>query len=177
MISIATKNDDIVLDFFSGSATTAHAVMQLNAKDAGNRQFILVQLPEVCDESSEAYKANYKNICEIGKDRIRRVGKKLIETDGQVQLDATQPLDIGFRVFKLDSSNLKTWDATPIESDQLEILYDRMTSMIHRVKSDRTDMDMVFEVMLKLGVPLTYAVTKWRSTARRPMPSARTACC
>jgi len=161
-IQLTTEKDenDIVLDFFSGSATTAHAVMQLNAKDAGNRQFILVQLPEVCDENSEAYKANYKNICEIGKDRIRRAGKKLTETDGQVQLEAAQPLDIGFRVFKLDSSNLKTWDATPIESDQLEILYDRMNSMIHRVKSDRTDMDMVFEVMLKLGVPLTYAVTK-----------------
>ena len=152
--------DDIILDFFSGSATTAHAVMQLNAEDGGNRRFILVQLPELCDEKSEAYKAGYKNICEIGKERIRRAGKKILEEHAQVTMDADNPhLDVGFRVFKLDTSNLKTWDATPIEDEQLDLLYRRMNSMIHRVKPERTDLDMIYEIMLKLGVPLTYSVT------------------
>jgi len=163
MATITSKDDnDIILDFFSGSATTAHAVMQLNAEDGGNRQFIMVQLPEVCDEKSEAYKAGYKNICEIGKERIRRAGKKLTETDGQIKLgeEAKQPLDVGFKVYKLDSSNLKTWDAAPIEDDDLLTLYNRMNGMIHRVKPDRTDLDMVYEIMLKLGVPLTYSVQK-----------------
>jgi len=160
LISQATDKDDIIFDFFSGSATTAHAVMQLNAEDGGNRRYILVQLPEVCDENSEAYKAGYENICEIGKERIRRSGKKLTETNGQMQLgDAEkEPFDIGFKVYKLDTSNLKTWDSTPIENDQLDILYDRMNQMISRVKPDRSDMDMVSEIMLKLGVPLTYPV-------------------
>jgi len=160
MVALATRDNDIILDFFSGSATTAHAVMQLNAEDGGNRRYILVQLPEVCDENSEAYKAGYKNICEIGKERIRRSGKKLTETNGQMQLgDAEKELfDIGFKVYKLDTSNLKTWDSTPIENDQLDILYDRMNQMISRVKPDRSDMDMVSEIMLKLGVPLTYPV-------------------
>ncbi|WP_243422285.1 site-specific DNA-methyltransferase [Pseudoflavonifractor phocaeensis] len=160
MVSIASKNDDIILDFFSGSATTAHAVMQLNAEDGGNRRFILVQLPELCDEKSEAYKAGYKNICEIGKERIRRAGKKILEEHAQVTMEEDkQPLDVGFRVFKLDTSNLKTWDATPIEDEQLDLLYQRMNSMIHRVKPERTDLDMIYEIMLKLGVPLTYSVT------------------
>ncbi|MGO5116037.1 site-specific DNA-methyltransferase [Candidatus Avoscillospira sp. LCP25S3_F1] len=158
---ITAKNDsDIILDFFSGSATTAHAVMQLNAEDGGNRRFILVQLPELCDEKSEAYKAGYKNICEIGKERIRRAGKKILEEHTQVTMEEDkQPLDVGFRVFKLDTSNLKTWDATPIEDEQLDLLYQRMNSMIHRVKPERTDLDMIYEIMLKLGVPLTYTVT------------------
>ena len=163
MATITSKDDnDIILDFFSGSATTAHAVMQLNAEDGGNRQFIMVQLPEVCDEKSEAYKAGYKNICEIGKERIRRAGKKLTETDGQIKLgeEAKQLLDVGFKVYKLDSSNLKTWDAAPIEDDDLLTLYNRMNGMIHRVKPGRTDLDMVYEIMLKLGVPLTYSVQK-----------------
>lgn len=187
---ITAKTDgDIILDFFSGSATTAHAVMQLNAEDGGNRRFILVQLPELCDEKSEAYKAGYKNICEIGKERIRRAGKKIAETiyedkfaikiGGQTvaslasAVEIIQPkeeavqqiqeklkgLDIGFKVFKLDTSNLKTWDATPIEDEQLDLLYQRMNTMIHRVKPERTDLDMIYEIMLKLGVPLTYSVT------------------
>ena len=159
---MAMQESPIILDFFSGSATTAHAVMQLNAEDGGNRQFIMVQLPEMCDEKSEAYKAGYKNICEIGKERIRRAGKKLTETDGQITLgeEAKQPLDVGFKVYKLDTSNLKTWDAAPIEDDDLLTLYNRMNGMIHRVKPDRTDLDMVYEIMLKLGVPLTYSVQK-----------------
>ena len=161
-LQLYTDKNSIILDFFSGSATTAHAVMQLNAEDGGNRQFIMVQLPEVCDEKSEAYKAGYKNICEIGKERIRRAGKKLTETDGQIKLgeEAKQPLDVGLKVYKLDTSNLKTWDAAPIEDDDLLTLYNRMNGMIHRVKPDRTDLDMVYEIMLKLGVPLTYSVQK-----------------
>ena len=153
---------DIILDFFSGSATTAHAVMQLNAEDGGNRKYILVQLPEVCDEKSEAAKAGYKNICEIGKERIRRAGKKLTDTNGQMQIGDSEkkPLDVGFRVFKLDSSNLQTWDATPVDELRMEDLLNRMNTMINRVKADRSDLDMVCEVMLKLGVPLTYSVNK-----------------
>lgn len=165
-LQLATSGDDIILDFFSGSATTAHAVMQLNAEDGGNRQFILVQLPEVCDEQSEAYKAGYKNICEIGKERIRRAGAKILaEAEAQHQQlqlgEEEKPLpDVGFRVFKLDTTNLKTWDATPIEDGQVEILYDRMNQMVQQVKPERTDMDMVCEVMLKLGVPLTLPITQ-----------------
>lgn len=193
LVSQVSNTDDIILDFFSGSATTAHAVMQLNAEDGGNRRFILVQLPELCDEKSEAYKAGYKNICEIGKERIRRAGKMLkdaLESSGlfvramkrhQDQHDSLEgfayaeweespdvinakkemaaKLDVGFRVFKLDTSNLETWDATPIENEQLDLLYQRMNSMIHRVKPERTDLDMIYEIMLKLGVPLTYSVT------------------
>ena len=193
LISQVTNTDDIILDFFSGSATTAHAVMQLNAEDGGNRRFILVQLPELCDEKSEAYKAGYKNICEIGKERIRRAGEKLkdtLESSGlfvraakryqdqhgslegltyaeweespdviNAKKEMAAKLDVGFRVFKLDTSNLETWDATPIENEQLDLLYQRMNSMIHRVKPERTDLDMIYEIMLKLGVPLTYSVT------------------
>lgn len=160
LISQVSDEDDIILDFFSGSATTAHAVMQLNAENGGNRRFILVQLPELCDEKSEAYRAGYKNICEIGKERIRLAGKKILEEHTQVTIDEDKsPLDIGFRVFKLDTSNLKTWDATPIEDEQLDLLYQRMNTMIHRVKPERTDLDMIYEIMLKLGVPLTYSVT------------------
>ena len=160
MLSIGTKDDDIVLDFFSGSATTAHAVMQLNAEDGGNRQFILVQLPEVYDEKSEAYKAGYKNICEIGKERIRRAGKKLtVNKNGQLNMDGENaPLDIGFKVFKLDSSNMKLWDATPIDEANADELTERMNQMVRRIKPERSDLDMVYEVMLKLGVPLTYPV-------------------
>ena len=153
------ENDDIILDFFSGSATTAHAVMQLNAEDGGNRQFIMVQLPEVCDQKSEAYKAGYQNFCEIGKERIRRAGKKILEADNQMTLENKKQLDIGFKVFKLDSSNLKTWDNTPVTAEQMDLLYERMNHMIHRVKSDRSDLDMVCEIMLKLGIPLTYSIT------------------
>ena len=182
-LSISTSADDIILDFFSGSATTAHAVMQLNAEDGGNRRFILVQLPEVCDEKSEAAKAGYANICEIGKERIRRAGKKLMQqvtsgvgnikgegygcgmptTKSEWETAIKEIVDVGFRVFKLDSSNLKTWDAAPIDpqaGDVIGELANRMNAMIHRVKPDRSDLDMVFEVMLKLGVPLDFPVTE-----------------
>lgn len=162
MVQIAAKDENsIILDFFSGSATTAHAVMQLNAEDGGNRKFICVQLPELCDEKSEAYKAGYKNICEIGKERIRRAGKKILEENTQVKLgdEEKKPLDVGFKVFKLDTSNLKLWDNTPIEDKQLDLFYKRMNDMIDSVKDDRTDMDVVYEVMLKMGIPLDIPVT------------------
>lgn len=158
------KDNDIVLDFFSGSATTAHAVMQLNAEDGGNRQFICVQLPEVCDEKSEAYKAGYKTICEIGKERIRRAGAKILaeaeEKNKQIQIgEEEKPLpDIGFKVFKLDTSNIKLWDGTPVAEEDYQIILDRMNDMIESIKDDRTDMDVVYEIMLKMGVPLTYPV-------------------
>lgn len=157
-----TDKDSIILDFFSGSATTAHAVMQLNAEDGGNRKFIMVQLPELCDEKSEAYKAGYKNICEIGKERIRRAGKKILEEKGdQIAIgdEEKKPLDVGFKVFKLDTSNLKLWDNTPITGDdQIEMFTERMNSMIDSIKDDRTDMDVVYEIMLKMGVPLDVPV-------------------
>lgn len=148
------KDDDIVLDFFSGSATTAHAVMKLNAEDGGNRRFICVQLPELCDEKSEAYKAGYKNICDIGMERIRRAGQKILS-----EYKGENPLDIGFKVFELDTSNLKTWDGSPVdENEQIELL-DRMNEMLERVKPDRTDIDMVYEIMLKTGKELTETIT------------------
>ena len=158
---ITANENDIILDFFSGSATTAHAVMQLNAEDGGNRKFICVQLPEVCDEKSEAYKAGYKNICEIGKERIRRAGAKILEEKGgQIEIgeEEKKPLDIGFKVFKLDTSNLKTWDSTPLNDTQIDLFYERLNSMIDTVKDDRSDMDVVYEIMLKMGVPLDVEV-------------------
>ena len=161
IIEHATSTDSLILDFFSGSSTTAHAVMQQNAEDGGNRQFIMVQLPELVPEKSEAYAAGFKNICEIGKERIRRAGAQLLETSAQGTLGQTpHPLDIGFKVFKLDSSNLKTWDSSHISAEQQAKLGKRLNTMIERVKPDRTDLDMVYEVMLKLGVPLDFPVTK-----------------
>ena len=161
-IQIGSNDNDIVLDFFSGSATTAHAVMQLNAEDGGNRKFICVQLPELCDEKSEAYKAGYKTICEIGEERIRRAGQKILEgQDTQIAMgdEGKKPLDIGFKVFRLDTSNLKLWDSTPITGDnQLEMFTERMNSMIESIKDDRSDMDVIYEIMLKMGVPLDTAV-------------------
>ncbi len=206
LLEFVTQDNDLVLDFFSGSATTAHAVMQLNAEDGGKRQFIMVQLPEVTDEKSEAFKAGYKNICEIGKERIRRAGLKYIKDAGvevrkqetQQALQETgqsetllnlgmvssfntgngteatykngvvetfskdgieQPLtDIGFKVFKLDTSNLVKWDDTPIENTDTSDLFNRMDGMVESIKKDRSELDVVYEVMLKLGIPLTYKV-------------------
>ena len=162
-ISTNPNDSDIILDFFSGSATTAHAVMQLNAEDKGNRQFIMVQLPELCDEKSEAYKAGYKNICEIGMERIRRSGTKIQSAQsGQMELGAEEKpsLDVGFKVFELDTSNFKPWDGTPVEDHEngQQEFFERLNAMIDNVKKDRSDLDMVYEVMLKHGVPLTYSV-------------------
>lgn len=142
ILSVGDK-DSIVLDFFSGSATTAHAVMKLNAEDGGNRKFIMVQLPEPTDEKSEAYKIGYKNICEIGKERIRRAGDKIIEETGK------KNLDIGFKVFKLDTSNIKLWDpeTTNLEQDLFELQ--------DNIKEGRTKEDLLYEILLKIGIPLT----------------------
>ncbi len=154
LLNTNTKETDIILDFFSGSATTAHAVMQLNAEDGGNRRFIMVQLPEVCGEKSEAFKAGYKNICEIGKERIRRAGNKILENLNEDALH----VDIGFKVFKLDTSNLKLWDDTPVAEDDIETLLSRMEGHIDGVKPDRSDEDLIYEILLKMGYPLTSSV-------------------
>jgi adenine-specific DNA-methyltransferase len=142
----STNKDSIVLDFFSGSATTAHAVMQLNAEDGGKRQFIMVQLPELTDENSEAFKAGYKNICEIGKERIRRAGAKIKETSPLT----TKDLDIGFRVLKLDSSNMQDVYYTSQEYFQLDI-----SGLLDNIKDDRTPEDLLFQTLLELGIPLS----------------------
>ena len=195
MLRIGSDKDDIILDLFSGSATTAHAVMQLNAEDGGNRQFIMVQLPEVTDEKSEAFKAGYKNICEIGKERIRRAGAKIkeefssrhaklqnrhaelvsashgipkqVRDDGVGVRDDDNGLDLGFKVLKLDSSNLVKWDDTPIGNNDMADLFARMDSMDETIKKDRSDLDVVFEVMLKLGIPLTYSVNETTVGSRK----------
>ncbi len=152
LIKQTTYDGDIILDFFSGSATTTHAIMQSNAEDGGNRKFIMVQLPEVCDEKSEAFKAGYTNICEIGKERIRRAGIKIAENNAEV--------DTGFKVLKLDSSNLAKWDNTPIEKNDLGVLFERFDSITETIKKDRSDIDVVYEVMLKMGVSLDNKVTQ-----------------
>lgn len=146
-INGASNKDAIILDFFSGSASTASSVMQLNAEDGGHRKFIMVQLPEKTDEKSEAYKAGYKNICEIGKERIRRAGRKIKENAG---LTAPVDLDIGFRCLRLDSSNMENVYYTPEEISQQD-----MFSLVDNVKPDRTPEDLLFQVMLDLGVLLS----------------------
>lgn len=146
LVNSASDNNMTILDFFSGSATTAHAVMQLNAEDGGHRKFIMVQLPELTDEKSEAYKAGYKNICEIGKERIRRAGKKIKEESPLTTAD----LDIGFRVLKLDSSNMKDVRYNPAE--YTPSMFDTLAD---NIKEDRTPEDLLFQVMLDLGVLLS----------------------
>lgn len=145
-LSLSTQEDDTVLDFFSGSATTAHAVMQLNAEDGGNRKFIMVQLPEKTDEKSEAYKAGYPNICEIGKERIRRAGQKIKEENKDKE--GIEKLDTGFRVLKLDSSNMEEVYYTPQDFDVHSLFNEN-------VKADRTGEDLLFQVMLDLGIELS----------------------
>ncbi len=178
LISTLCKNEnDIILDFFSGSATTAHAVMQLNAEDRGHRKFIMVQLPEPCDEKSEAYKAGYKNICEIGKERIRRAGEKIIQERAQLtnavlsgafprgelhgefttsapavatQNEVRKTLDVGFRVFKLDESNMKDVYYAPDDYDQ-----GMLAGLESNIKDDRTDLDLLFGCLIDWGLPLS----------------------
>ena len=157
--------DDIILDFFSGSATTAHAVMQLNAEDGGNRRYICVQLPELCGEKSEAYKAGYKNICEIGKERIRRAGNKILaewkEKQSQMEIGETEspvPPDVGFKVFKLDTSNISAWDGYAVRNEGKEGLQKRIDEFLEGVKPGRTRLDVVYEIILKTGFPLTAKV-------------------
>ena len=146
---LSTNKNSIVLDFFSGSATTAHAVMQLNAEDGGKRKFIMVQLPEATDEKSEAYKAGYKNICEIGKERIRRAGKKIKEESPLT----TQDLDTGFRVLKLDSSNMQDVYYTPADFNERDLFEDN-------IKPDRTEEDLLFQAMIELGIELSAKIEK-----------------
>ena len=145
------SENDVILDFFSGSATTAHAVMKLNAEDGGHRKFIMVQLPEVTDEKSEARKAGYKNICEIGKERIRRAGRKVKEEAGVMGQD----LDIGFRVLKLDSSNMEDVYYTPDNFDA-----NNLFTLADNIKPDRTSEDLLFQVMLDLGIELSAKIEK-----------------
>ena len=142
-LQIGSNADDIILDFFSGSATTAHAVMQLNAEDGGHRKFIMVQLPEPCDEKSEAYKAGYKNICEIGKERIRRAGDKIKAEHPDADLD------IGFRVFRVDSSNMRDVFYKPEEFTQT-----MLGETVSNIKPDRTDLDLLYACLLDCGVPI-----------------------
>ena len=184
MLQIASEKDSIILDFFSGSATTAHAVMQLNAEDGGKRKFIMVQIPEICDEKSEAFKAGYSSICEIGKERIRRAGDQLCEkviirhqphrittweedgkqmrlvesttTEHETSTD-TPPCDIGFRVLKLDSSNMKDVYYTPDEYAQMNFTLEGFDD---NIKPDRTGEDLLFQVMLDFGVPLSAKISQ-----------------
>lgn len=144
LLNVGSHKNSIVLDFFSGSATTAHAVMQLNAEDGGKRKFIMVQLPEVCDEKSESYKARYKNICEIGKERIRRAGKKIVEETGKTDLD------IGFRVLKLDESNMKDVYYAPDELSQSDLI-----DSISNIKEGRSGYDLLYQCMLDWGLELS----------------------
>ena len=177
LISTSIEEGDFILDFFSGSATTAHAVMQLNAEDRGHRKFIMVQLPEPCDEKSEAYKAGYKNICEIGKERIRRAGEKIIQERAQLtnavlsgafprgeayaeftdspiaiatQNEVRKTLDVGFRVFKLDESNMKDVYYAPDDYDQ-----GMLAGLESNIKDDRTDLDLLFGCLIDWGLPLS----------------------
>lgn len=177
-LSTFSQDSDIILDFFSGSATTAHAVMQLNAEDGGNRKFIMVQLPEPCAEGTEAAKAGYKNICEIGKERIRRAGEKIKaeveEQNAQLKIgeEPKKVPDIGFKVFKLDSSNLKKWNpnvgmVTKEHQETEQLSFDTMEfsakqlefdlqGMVENYVDGRSELDMVYEIMLKMGMELTW---------------------
>lgn len=148
LLKTGSSRESFILDFFSGSATTAHAVMQLNAEDGGKRKFIMVQLPELTDEKSEACKAGYKNICEIGKERIRRAGKKILEEHPDAK-----DLDIGFRVLKCDSSNMEDVYYTPAEYMKKEI-----SLFVDNVKTDRSAEDLLFQCMLELDTPLSSSI-------------------
>lgn len=177
LLSLVSGDDYLILDFFSGSATTAHAVMQLNAEDGGHRKFIMVQLPEACDEKSEAYKAGYKTICDIGKERIRRAGQKIVEVNAHLlnavragalqkgepyaefttsetarkaQQEIAATLDTGFRVFKLDDSNMRDVYFAPDDYTQ-----DMLSMMESNIKPDRTALDLLFGCLLEWGLPLS----------------------
>ena len=148
-IRLSADEDSIILDFFAGSSTTAHSLIQLNSEDEGNRRFIMIQIPENTDEKSDAFEEGYKNICEIGKERIRRAGDKIVQESGN------KNLDIGFKVFKLDSSNLNKWDP---DYDDLE-----QTLLVsqYNIKPDRTQEDLIYEIMLKYGIDLILPIEKY----------------
>ena len=168
--SIATSENSIILDFFSGSATTAHAVMQLNAEDGGHRKFIMVQLPEKCDEASEAYKAGYKNICEIGKERIRRAGEKILKeqlaNNNSTLNSPNSKLDIGFRVLKLDSTNMKDVYYAPDDYDQ-----GMLAGLESNIKDDRTDLDLLFGCLIEWGCRCPCPTSPSKSTAAPSTPT------
>lgn len=165
ILELGTDKDSIVLDFFAGSSTTAHSVMNLNAEDNGNRKHIMVQLPQLTDKKSEAYKAGYKNISEIGKERIRRAGDKIksqleekyekASEEERKNMEKPEELDIGFKVFKLDSSNIKEWNPGKYGDIQLAI-----EDSSNPYVEGRTEEDVVYEMILKMGVDLTYPVEK-----------------
>jgi len=154
-LKVGSDKDSLILDFFSGSTTTAHAVMQLNAEDGGNRKFIMVQLPESTPEKSEAYNAGYKNICEIGKERIRRAGEKIKAETGK------KDLDIGFKVFKLDSSNIKKWQP---DADNINM---SLSDFIDNYVEGRTEQDVVYEILLKMGLELTVPVEEYEFSGKK----------
>lgn len=160
LANFITKHNDIILDFFSGSATTAHAVMQLNAEDEGNRKYICVQIPEPTPEDSEARKAGYTTIPEIAKERIRRAGKKIVEEqkakskEGGLFAEESKKLDIGFKVFKLDSSNINAWDSNP---DNLETA---LNNSLFNIKDDRSEDDLLYEILIKYGIELTETINR-----------------
>ena len=156
---VNTNNHDIILDFFSGSATTAHAVMQLNAEDGGNRRFVMVQLPEPTDEKDEAHKAGYMNICEIGKERIRRAGEKIKEENKDKE--NIEDLDIGFKVLKLDTSNIRKWQ--PDYNDLERSLLDHVNNYVE----GRTELDVVYEIMLKYGIDLSNPVEEFTIAGKK----------
>ena len=158
IIDLVCDKDSIILDFFSGSSSTAHAVMQTNCQDGGKRKFIMVQLPELCNEKSDAYKAGYKNICEIGKERLRRAGRQIESENGLI----SQGLDVGFRVLKLDSSNMKEVYYRPEQYQQT--LLDDLTD---NIKADRTPLDLLFQVMLDLGKPLSAKIEEKEIAGKR----------
>ena len=156
LLLMATRNGDLVLDFFAGSGTTAHAVMALNAKDGGKRKFILVQLPEQVDPESEAAKAGFDNIADITKERVRRAGKKIIEeSDGKLKLKGEEALDFGFRVLKLNESNIEDWNSEEASKSPKDLLDALKTT---RLKSGRSEQDVIFEVLVKYGIELTSKV-------------------
>lgn len=161
LVNHVAREEDVVLDFFSGSATTAHAVMKLNAEDGGNRKFIMVQLPEVCDEKSEAAKAGYHTICEIGEERIRRAGEKIREeveaSNAQLKLgeEPKKVPDIGFRVLKIDSSNFEDVYATPEDTSQ-QALFD----LADNLKDDRAPEDLLFEALPAFQIPFSAKIER-----------------
>ena len=152
-IGLKSQSNGVVMDFFSGSSSMAHAVMQLNVKDGGSRKFIMVQIPEVTDKKSEAYKAGYKNIAEIGKERIRRAGEKIKEDNADKE--SIEDLDTGFRVLKIDSSNMKDVNYNPDNTQQSNLL-----DLASNIKDSRTEEDLLFQVLLDWGVDLTLKIER-----------------
>ena len=156
IVQIGAASDAIVLDFFAGSGTTAHAVMAQNAKDGGNRKFVLVQLPEQVDPESDAAKAGFDNIADITKERVRRSGKKIVdESEGKLKLKGEDAVDFGFRVLKLNESNIEDWDSEEASKSPQNLLDALSTT---RLKKGRSDQDVVFEVLVKYGIELTSKV-------------------